>query len=189
MILASCIVEEYRSTFCPDMRLVIHLIAATLLMQAVLVGVISANTRFTRDDFLITKWTTEDGLPQNTVTSILQTRDGYIWVGTFGGLARFDGIKFTVFDAANTPGFNANRILSLYEDSWGRLWVGTESGEVYLRTERGFEEFAGGPIKDRRTVWGFTERPGGQMYISSDSGLERFDLDAAGAVKPGSELI
>lgn len=189
MIVTSYIVEEHCSRFCPDMRFVIHLIAATLLIQAVLVGVISANTRYTRDDFLITKWTTEDGLPQNTVTSILQTRDGYIWVGTFGGLARFDGIKFTVFDAANTPGFNANRILSLYEDSWGRLWIGTESGEVYLRTERGFEEFAGGPIKDRRTVWGFIEGPGGQIYFSSDSGVERFDLDAQGNVMPGSEKI
>lgn len=171
------------------MRLSIHLVALMLLVPIALVDRASASVRFTRGDFLITKWTTEDGLPQNTVTSILQTRDGYIWVGTFGGLARFDGIKFKVFDAANTPGFNANRILSLYEDSWGRLWIGTETGEVYLRTEGGFEEFTGGPVKKRRTVWGFTERPGGQMYISSDSGLERFDLDESGSVKLGSELI
>lgn len=171
------------------MRLFVHLVALMLLVPFAFVDRASASVRFTRGDFLVTKWTTEDGLPQNTVTSIVQTRDGYIWVGTFGGLARFDGIKFRVFDAANTPGFNANRILSLYEDGWGRLWIGTETGEVYLRTEGGFEEFTGGPIKKRRTVWGFSERPGRQMYISSDSGLERFDLDASGAVISGSEQI
>jgi signal transduction histidine kinase/ligand-binding sensor domain-containing protein len=73
-------------------------------------------------------WKTEHGLPQSTVTSIAQTSDGYIWVGTFGGVARFDGVRFTVFDAANTPGFLNNRILDLLEDRDHTLWVGTEGG-------------------------------------------------------------
>ncbi|MEP7337096.1 MAG: two-component regulator propeller domain-containing protein [Acidobacteriota bacterium] len=73
-------------------------------------------------------WTTERGLPQNTVSAILQTRDGYLWVGTFGGLARFDGVKFTVFDTGNSQGLKSNRILSLCEDRAGVLWIGTEQG-------------------------------------------------------------
>ena len=47
--------------------------------------------------YLIRQWTTEDELPQNTVTRLVQTRDGYLWVGTRAGVARFDGVKFTVF--------------------------------------------------------------------------------------------
>jgi ligand-binding sensor domain-containing protein len=49
-------------------------------------------------------WRTDSGLPQNTIHSILQTRDGYVWLGTDGGLVRFDGIDFVTFDAENTPG-------------------------------------------------------------------------------------
>src|SRR5690242_301489 len=47
---------------------------------------------------------TENGLPQNTITAVVQTQDGYLWVGTYSGLARFDGLRFTVFDENNTPG-------------------------------------------------------------------------------------
>lgn len=78
--------------------------------------------------YIQTVWTTQDGLPQNSVTAILQTRDGYLWLGTFGGLARFDGVKFTVFTAGNTGGLESERILALYEDAQGALWIGTEHG-------------------------------------------------------------
>src|SRR5881396_1759174 len=79
-------------------------------------------------EYLHTVWTTENGLPQNSVNAILQTRDGYLWIGTFGGLARFDGVKFTVFDAGNTEGLKSSRIFALCEDHAGNLWIGTENG-------------------------------------------------------------
>jgi len=63
--------------------------------------------------YIHTVWTTEDGLPQNAISAIVQTHDGYLWLGTFGGLARFDGITFTVFTAANSEGLKDNRILAL----------------------------------------------------------------------------
>src|SRR5678816_4567945 len=53
-----------------------------------------------RDRYLIDVWQTEQGLPQNHVTSITQTRDGYLWLGTYEGLARFDGVRFASFHAA-----------------------------------------------------------------------------------------
>jgi ligand-binding sensor domain-containing protein len=79
-------------------------------------------------------WTTEDGLPQNSILSIAQTRDGYLWVGTWGGLARFDGVRFTVFDRGNTPALKNNYIYALYEDSEGSLFTtkeGLSSNWVY----------------------------------------------------------
>jgi hypothetical protein len=51
----------------------------------------------------VTRYTTEQGLPHNDIRALLQTRDGYLWVGTLAGLARFDGVKFKVFDMSNTP--------------------------------------------------------------------------------------
>jgi signal transduction histidine kinase/sugar lactone lactonase YvrE len=78
----------------------------------------------------VDRWTTEEGLPQNTVTSIVQTRDGYLWLGTFGGLVRFDGARFTIFNSANTPQLKSNRITALLEDRDGNLWIGAETGEL-----------------------------------------------------------
>ena len=81
-------------------------------------------------EYIQTVWTVENGLPQNSVTAIQQTRDGYLWLGTFGGLAKFDGVKFTIFNSGNTPGMLTNRIISLYEDRAGTLWIGTSRGLV-----------------------------------------------------------
>jgi len=132
--------------------------------------------------FLIKKWTTEEGLPQNTVTSILQTADGYLWLGTFGGLARFDGVKFTIFDTTNATGLASNRVLSLYEDRWKRLWVGTETGEIYTLLNGKFIEHKSEPGFKRTTVWEFIEDDNGRFYIASDSGLERLDFREDGSI-------
>lgn len=132
------------------------------------------------DDYLVSKWTTSEGLPQNTVTAIVQTRDGYLWLGTFGGLARFDGVKFTVFDSTNTPGFAANRVLSLYVDSLDRLWIGTDSGEVYFVAGGQLFEFASGSAAERRQVWGINEDASGSIFISSVGGIESFKPNNVG---------
>ena len=68
-------------------------------------------------------WRTDSGLPQNTVHSILQTRDGYLWLGTDGGLVRFDGIDFVTFDTENTPQFASDTVYDLLQDGSGTLWI------------------------------------------------------------------
>lgn len=78
-------------------------------------------------------WTTDNGLPQNTVNRVIQTRDGYLWLATFDGLARFDGVRFTVFDKGNSKGINSNRFTELYETADGSLLVGTEDGGLTVR--------------------------------------------------------
>ncbi len=79
-------------------------------------------------------WHTEQGLPQNSVNAMLQDRHGYLWVGTFGGLARFDGERFTLFNSANTPGFGSDEIFSLYESRSGVLWIGSvDNGLIRLQ--------------------------------------------------------
>lgn len=73
-------------------------------------------------------WTERHGLPQGSVQVITQTRDGYLWIGTRDGLARFDGVAFTVFRAESHAGLGADDIRALKEDSSGRLWIGTFNG-------------------------------------------------------------
>jgi ligand-binding sensor domain-containing protein/signal transduction histidine kinase len=73
-------------------------------------------------------WQIEDGLPNSTVRAFAQTRDGYLWVGTEEGLARFDGVRFVVFDASNTPELREAFVTDLHEDRSGNLWIATSGG-------------------------------------------------------------
>jgi signal transduction histidine kinase/ligand-binding sensor domain-containing protein len=73
-------------------------------------------------------WSTENGLPQNSVHQIFQSRDGYIWVATEGGVARFDGIDFKVFDHENTPAFTSDDTCCFAQGPNGSLWIGTADG-------------------------------------------------------------
>jgi len=81
-------------------------------------------------------WRTEDGLPQNTVPAIVQSRDGYLWAGTELGLVRFDGSRFTVFDKGNTPELKSNVVDALLEDRAGDLWIGTLGGLSKFKDEK-----------------------------------------------------
>ncbi|HEX5398374.1 MAG TPA: two-component regulator propeller domain-containing protein, partial [Verrucomicrobiae bacterium] len=79
-------------------------------------------------DYLVDTWDTENGLPSSTVTAIAQTPDGYLWVGTYAGLARFDGVRFVTFDPANTPALTQARVQGLFLDADGTLWINTYRG-------------------------------------------------------------
>jgi diguanylate cyclase (GGDEF)-like protein/PAS domain S-box-containing protein len=73
-------------------------------------------------------WQTQHGLPQSTVYDTAQTKDGYLWFATIGGLARFDGVRFTSFLPTNTPGLKNGIIWTLFASRDGGLWIGTEGG-------------------------------------------------------------
>jgi ligand-binding sensor domain-containing protein/signal transduction histidine kinase len=81
------------------------------------------------DDYLIKTWDTVDSLAGSTVTAITQTPDGYLWVGTYEGLTRFDGVRSVLFDSQNTPELGRqSRIQGLYLDARGTLWINTYRG-------------------------------------------------------------
>ena len=88
-------------------------------------------------------WRIEDGLPQNRILSLAQTPDGYLWVGTSDGLARFDGVRFTLFDHSNTPALRDNTILVLLAGRDGELWIGTEGGGLTRYKDGTFQSFSG----------------------------------------------
>ncbi len=96
-------------------------------------------------------WTTANGLPQNTVTGVVQTPDGYLWLSTFDGLARFDGLRFTIFDKGNTKGIVNNRFARLFADREGAVYAYTENYVVTIYRNgvfRSYSDFAtsGEPI-------------------------------------------
>jgi ligand-binding sensor domain-containing protein/signal transduction histidine kinase len=97
-------------------------------------------------------WRTDSGLPQNTVHTILQTRDGYLWLGTDGGLVRFDGIDFVTFDAENTPPIKSDTVYDLLQDESGALWISTAAG--LLRYQDGsFTAYTAAQGLPADTVW------------------------------------
>lgn len=83
--------------------------------------------------FHVRRWTTQEGLPQSRVACLKQTRDGYLWIGTWAGLARFNGISFTVFNRYNTPALANDAINGLAEDTEGTLWIATQDGLISFR--------------------------------------------------------
>jgi hypothetical protein len=115
--------------------------------------------------YIFNVWDTDDGLPQVSVNSILQTRDGYLWLATYGGLARFDGVRFTVFDVGNTEGLKSNRITELFEDREGSLWIGTEMGGVSRLKRRKIYR-----LHDARRI-------AGRQFRRDDAGPARRPLD------------
>ncbi len=89
--------------------------------------------------YLIHTWQTDNGLPQNWVSSIAQTPDGYLWIGTrYGGLARFDGVRFVVFNQQNTPALKDVQVEHLSVDAAGRLWVIMGNESIAAWQEGGF---------------------------------------------------
>lgn len=89
-------------------------------------------------DYVITSFGLEEGLPQSTVSSIVQSSDGYLWISTHGGLVRFDGVTFRVFNRFNTPAFRSDFIITLFEDSKGTIWIGSENGSLIRKSNGQF---------------------------------------------------
>ncbi len=132
--------------------------------------------------FMLRTWQIEDGLPQNTVSSIVQTDDGYIWMATEEGLARFNGEQFFVFDAANTGAFERSQsIRALATDSLNNLWIGTDGAGIVRRHGKQFETVddelsrSGAQVVDlhvdaKNQVWASAAGNGLWIYGAGQSG-------------------
>ena len=120
-------------------------------------------------------WTTETGLPQNSVVAIAQTPDGYLWFGTELGVLRFDGVRFTTFDRRNVPGLQSNEIDALLVDHRGDLWIGARGGGL-VRLRRGvFKTFTKREGLSNDSVQAVYEDQRGDLWIATDGGgLNRF---------------
>jgi ligand-binding sensor domain-containing protein/two-component sensor histidine kinase len=132
-------------------------------------------------------WQTDSGLPQNTVHAILQTRDGYMWFGTEGGLVRFDGVQFVVYDKEAPAHLPSATINSLFEDSDGHLWVGTDDGLVRGRGSQ-FVTLTTANGLPSNTVWSTFESRDGELWVVTPNGLARYRNAGFDAVPVGHSI-
>lgn len=125
--------------------------------------------------FMVDAWGNDRGLPQSSVISVIQTRDGYLWLGTLNGLVRFDGNHFTVFDQNNTAGLNSDRIVYLFEDSHTNLWVGTDTAGVALVKDGKIKNFQiGRSGHEGRLVSACEDSTGAVWLYTADAHLARY---------------
>ena len=130
--------------------------------------------------------TSDNGLSQSEVTAIIQDRQGFLWIGTRGGLNRFDGTNFKIFqnEIGNANSLINNSIESLFEDSKGRIWIGTKSNGVscYDPEYDQFEHFQYHP-QDTNSIGGnrvisIAESPTGEIWIGTwGNGLTIIDFE------------
>jgi signal transduction histidine kinase/ligand-binding sensor domain-containing protein/CheY-like chemotaxis protein len=118
-------------------------------------------------------WTSENGLPQNSILAITQTQDGYLWLGTEEGLVRFDGVTFTVFDKTNTEEMKHNYVYVLYEDREGSLWIGTQGGLNRFKDGK-FTNFTTKDGLSSDIVYSLYEDKEESLWIGTRGGLNRF---------------
>jgi len=144
-----------------------------IVLEAVLALALPACVALAAPEYLVDSWQTERGLPQNTVKAILQTRDGYLWVGTYDGLARFDGVQFTVFTVANAPGLGSSDITRLCEDREGRLWIGTVREGLACYQNGEFTPGPGNEVGKARSIQGVVQARDGSLLVLTVDGVFR----------------
>src|SRR5579862_4386541 len=116
-------------------------------------------------------WHVEDGLPEDIVQAFAQTPDHFLWIGTSGGLVRFDGSQFVVFDREETPALRENSIFCLFAAADGTLWIGTEGGGVVSYRDRTFRLWSTGDGLTNGYIRALREDHQGRIWIGTDDGL------------------
>jgi diguanylate cyclase (GGDEF)-like protein len=122
--------------------------------------------------YIQTVWTTDAGLPQTSVYSVAQTADGYLWVGTESGLARFDGVRFTAFNRHNTKALPADYISHLLGARDGSLWIGTDSGLVHMKNGAWTTYTVHGGLSSN-DIRALLEGSDGSLWVGTKHGLDR----------------
>ncbi len=138
---------------------------------------------------MVAQYTVADGLPVNAITNLQAGRSGYLWVATFDGLVRWDGVRFTTWSIANTPGLPSNRLITVHESRDGTLWVITEQFDVVQIVRRQATLVAvGSPVRQ------VSEAPDGTIWLRTDRGVGvvragRFEAVAPALVTAQAEAL
>lgn len=120
-------------------------------------------------------WTVEDGLPVNTVGNITQDSLGYLWISTYDGLVRFDGLEFNIYSYSNTPEMPHNRTTQLYLQDKDRMWVSLEYGGVILKENGEFRHFGNQTNFTDSDLTHIFEFSDGRMFFITHTGLYVYD--------------
>ena len=134
--------------------------------------------------YLVENFNVALGLSDYNVTSILQDQRGYIWIGTYDGLNRYDGYRFTVFkhQPGNANSLSHNKINAIHEDSVGNLWIATDGGLNYydqkIESFKSYQHDAKDPNSiSHDRIRSIFEDQEGQLWLGTFTGLNRFDRE------------
>ena len=141
-------------------------VAATLLIAGPMLAVDEDGRSLS---FVFRSWGTDAGLPQNTVNTIVQTRDGYLWLGTQRGLARFNGVAFSLKGLAD--GLPNISIRTLFEDSQRSLWIGTQGGGLSRLRDGRIETFSVANGLAGVNVTSIAEDSARRIWVGTSAGL------------------
>ncbi len=138
-------------------------------------------------NFVHENWTVRDGLPVNGVNGIVQSQDGYLWLATFDGLLRFDGVRFTIYNTGNTADLPSSRIVDLVQAGDGSLWMSTEQRELVQMKHGAFRRFAAADGLPQGGVTLLTIDEDGEPLVGTDRGLAKHTAGRFSAV--GADVL
>lgn len=157
--------------------------AGRLLLALAWIAVLDASAA---SPWSIRRWQTEEGLPQNSVTCLLQSQAGYLWFGTYAGLVRFDGVRFSIFDSDRYPGLTDSRITALCEASEGVFWIGHETGHITRLTQGVPQAVTLPDAVQRSEVLELAADPEGEVWMLNRAGwLVRLNTGVSLEPPPG----
>lgn len=130
---------------------------------------VSAVERAVSSPYVVNVYNEQNGLPTGEANTILQTSDGYIWIGSYGGLIRYDGATFRNYSVEGA--ITSSSIRSLFEDSKGRLWIGTNDSGIVMMENDIFNEITMPEDNSFLCIRDFEEGADGTIYAASNSGI------------------
>src|SRR6266705_733540 len=113
-------------------------------------------------DWSYRAWQTDEGLPDNSVTGVAQSADGYLWVATYGGLMRFNGVNFS---AIPLPSLHKKSVRTMLLDRQNRLWLGMDSGSVICLNSNAVHTFGPNEGMPAELISAMTEDGAGAVWV------------------------
>ncbi len=129
------------------------------------------------EGYAIQTWTRGQGLASTTIIDLAQTRDGYLWLGTTSGLARFDGKRFELFNRSNIPGLRSSRVESLMASDSGDLWVGFAQDALFRWSDRRWSRFSADEGLVAGHVRDIFETAEGEIWVNDNGTILRLRGD------------
>ncbi len=163
----------------------IHL--ALLFISALVFDSFAASLQLAAEEMHVRRLTVRDGLPSAYINKVLQRQDGFIWLGSKGGLSRFDGKNFTNYLISTGSGLVSNDVMSLLEDQQQQLWVGTARGLFLFNDDS--QQFQHVPLGQQLpTILSLFQDPAQRLWAGTDQGVFLLAPDGNAAVQMASEL-
>lgn len=141
-------------------------------------------------DYVSRIWNSEDGIPGNSITDVLQDKNGYILFGTYGGVIRFDGVKFLTLNKSYNEKYNFFSARSIMEDSKGNLWVGSnDEGAFCVKDDGDVLSFTSENGLPNNSIRSFCEDNDGNIWIGTASGVACVSSEYKIIQLPGFDTI